>query len=166
MYRLTFPFSLSSLASLVPAFTLRNDWLQPLRAEWLIELGSTEAMPTSKAILAPVCGLPHTCQSVYRSELLFLPANVIAPHIARASGKAHLQSEEIVERLYDTAMPTNSATIGPTGSAAEEVSACHDALAYSVQWLHPAQLLVPLGRSSVGISSLKSVLVVGIRVLV
>jgi hypothetical protein len=43
-----------------------------------------------------------------------------------ASGEAHLQSEEIVERLHDTVMPT----IGPTGSAAEEVSACHDALDY------------------------------------
>jgi hypothetical protein len=55
----------------IPAFTLRNDWLQPLRAEWLLELGST--MPTSKAILAPVCGLPHTCPSVNRSELPCLP---------------------------------------------------------------------------------------------
>ena len=58
-----------------------------------------------------------------------LPANVIAPHSARASGEAHLQSEEIVERLYDTVMPTISH--GPAGSAAEEVSACQDALAYS-----------------------------------
>ena len=90
-----------------------------------------------------------------------LPANVIAPHIARASesGEPHLQSEEIAERLYDTAMPT----IGPTGSAAEEVSACHDALAYSgfIQ-LSSRLAQLELGRSSVGISSLESVLVVGV----
>ena len=88
-----------------------------------------------------------------------LPANIVAPHSARASGEAHLQSEEIVERLHDTVM----LTIGPTGSAAEEVSACQDALAYS-GFIQLSSSLVPLGRSSVGISSLKSVLVV--RVLV
>ena len=73
----------------------------------------------------------------------------------------HLQSEEIVERLYHTVVPTLA--ISPAGSAAEEVSACHDALAL-VQWRHPAQLLVPSVHSSVGISSLKSVLVVGVLV--
>jgi hypothetical protein len=99
---------------------------------------------------------PHLSIRVGVPVRVALPANilllvlVIAPHIAHASGEAHLQSEEIVERVYHTVMPTISLTLA--GSAAEEVSACQDALE-RLQWLHPAQLLVPLGRSSVGISS-------------
>ena len=73
---------------------------------------------------------PHLSLSV--PVRVALPANVNAPHIARASGEAHLQSEEIVERLKDTAMPTMLLlAVGPTGSAAEEVSASQNALAYS-----------------------------------
>ncbi len=82
-----------------------QSWLQPPRAEWLIELGST--ILTSKAILAPcVRASPHLSIGVPVRVQVALPANVIAPHIARASGEAHLQSEEIVERLIDTVMPT------------------------------------------------------------
>jgi hypothetical protein len=77
---------------------------------------------------------PHLSLGVpVRGALL---ANIVAPYSARASGEAHLQSEEIVERLHDTVMPT----IGPTGSAAEEVSASQDALAYSVLFWFCARL--------------------------
>ena len=41
---------------------------------------------------------PHLSISV--PVRVALPANIIAPHIACASGEAHLQSEEIMERLY------------------------------------------------------------------